>query len=47
MVTNNQGIVRCTTTISGLTSLAGVSIDTNYLGVYEDSVITTIRNCEW
>ena len=46
-IMNNQGIVKCTTTITGLTSLAGVSIDTNYLGVYEDSVITTIRICEW
>ena len=45
-ITNNQGIVRCTTTVTGLTSLAGVSIDANYLGVYEDSVITTMRNCE-
>ena len=39
-IVNNQGIVRCTTTITG------VSIDSNYLGVYEDSVITTIRNGE-
>ena len=46
-IVNNQGIVRCTTTISGLTSLFGVSIDANYLGVYEDSVITAIRNCEF
>ena len=45
-IMNNQGIVMCTTTITGLTSLSGVSIDANYLGVYEDSVITTIRNCE-
>ena len=45
-IINNQGIVRCTTTITGLTSLYGVSIDSNYLGVYEDSVIITIRNCE-
>ena len=44
-IMNSQGIVRCTTTITGLTSLLGVSIDANYLGVYEDSVITTIRNC--
>ena len=44
-IMNNQGIVRCTTTITGLTSLLDVSIDANYLGVYEDSVITTIRNC--
>ena len=45
-IMNNQGIVRCTTTITGLTSFTGVSTDSNYLGVYEDSVITTIRNCE-
>ena len=46
-IMNNQGIVRCTTTITGLTSYTGVSIDSNYFGVYEDSVITTIRNGEW
>ena len=46
-IINNQGIVRCTTNITGLTSYSGVSTDTNYLGVYEDSVITAIRNCEW
>ena len=40
-IMNNQGIVRCTTTITG------VSPTVNYLGVYEDSVITTIRNCEF
>ena len=45
-IMNNQGIVKCTTTITGLTSLYGVSIDSNYFGVYEDSVITIIRNCE-
>ena len=45
-IMNNQGIVSCTTTITGLTTLTGVSTDTNYVGVYEDSVITTIRNCE-
>ena len=45
-IMNNQGIARCTTTITGLTSITGVSINTNYLGVYEDSVITAIRNCE-
>ena len=45
-IMNNQGIVRCTTTITGLTTLTGLSTDTNYVGVYEDSVITTIRNCE-
>ena len=45
-IMNNQGIVRCTTTITGLTSLSGVSINSNYLGVYEDTTITTIRNCE-
>ena len=39
-IMNNQGIVRCTTNITGLNT------DTNYLGVYEDNVITTIRNCE-
>ena len=45
---NNQGIVRCTTNVTGLTSYsASLSIDTNYLGVYEDSVITTIRNCKF
>ena len=46
-IMNNQGIVRCTTNITGLTTFTGLSIDSNYLGVYEDSVITTIRNCEW
>ena len=46
-IMNNQGIVRCTTNITGLTSYSGVSTDTNYLGVYEDRVITAIRNCEW
>ena len=46
-IMNNQGIVRCTTTITGLTSFTGVSIGANYFGVYEDSVITTMRNCEW
>ena len=45
-IMNNQGVVRCTTTITGLTSFSGVSIDANYLGVYEDTMITTIRNCE-
>ena len=40
-IMSNQGIVRCTT------SITGVSPNPNYLGVYEDSVITTIRNCEW
>ena len=45
-IMNNQGIVRCTTNITGLTTFTGLSIDSNYLGVYEDSVITTIRNCE-
>ena len=45
-IMNNQGIVRCTTNITNLTSFTGVSTDSNYLGVYEDSVITTIRNCE-
>ena len=46
-IMNNQGIVKCTTNITGLTSYSGVSTDTNYLGVYEDSVITAIHNCEW
>ena len=46
-IMNNQGIVRCTTNITGLIAVTGVSTDTNYLGVYEDSVITIIRNCEW
>ena len=46
-VMNNQGIVRCTTNITGLTSFFGLSTDSNYFGVYEDIVITTIRNCEW
>ena len=45
-IMNNQGIVRCTTNITGLTSFYGLSTDANYLGVYEDSVITTIRNCK-
>ena len=45
-ITNLQGIVKCTTNITGLTSLFGVSIDANYFGVYGDIVITTIRNCE-
>ena len=45
-IMNNQGIVRCTTNITGLTTFTGLSIDSNYLGVYEDSVITTIRNGE-
>ena len=45
-IMNNQGIVRCNTTISGLDSFTGVSIDANYFGVYEDSVITTIRSCK-
>ena len=45
-IMNNQGITRCTTNITALTSYSGVSIDTNYLGVYEDSVINTIRNGE-
>ena len=49
-IMNNQGIVRCmhNTTITGLTTLTGVILRThsNYLGVYKDSVITTIRNCE-
>ena len=39
-IMNNQGIVRCTTTVTGVSPTA------NYLGVYEDNVITTIRNCE-
>ena len=46
-IMNNQGIVRCSTTITGLTSSTGVSIDSNYFGVYKDSVIAAIRNCEW
>ena len=46
-IMNNQGTVRCTTTITGLTSFTGVSIDSNYFGVYENSVITSIRNSEW
>ena len=46
-IMNNQGITRCTTNITALTSYSGVSIDTNYLGVYEDSVINIIRNGEW
>ena len=45
-IMNNQGIVRCTSIVTGLTSLSGVSIDANYFGVYKNSVITTIRNCE-
>ena len=45
-IMNNQGIVRCTTTITGLTSYYGQSTDTNHLGVYEDSVINNIRTCE-
>ena len=45
-IMNNQGIVRCTTSITGLTTHSGLSTDTNYLGVYVGSVITTIRNCE-
>ena len=45
-IMNNQGIVRCTTNITDLTTLAGVSTNVNYLGVYEDSVITAIRNCK-
>ena len=39
-IMNNQGIMRCTTTITSVNPKA------NYLGVYEDSVITTIRNCK-
>ena len=39
-IMNNQGIVRCTT------SNTFVSPNPNYLGVYEDSVISTIHNCE-
>ena len=47
-IINNQGIVRCTTTITGLTTLNGLlSTDSNYFGVYKDSVITTIRDCKW
>ena len=45
-IMNNQGIVRCTTNIPGRTTLNRLSTDANYLGVYEDSVITTISNCE-
>ena len=45
-IMNNQGIVRCTTTITGLTSYYGQSTDTNHLGVYEDSVINNIRTFE-
>ena len=46
-IMNNQGIMRCTTNITGLTTLySRLSTDTNYVGVYEDSVITTICNCE-
>ena len=45
-IMNNQGIMRCTTIITGLTTLSRLSTDTNYVGVYEDSVIATIRNCE-
>ena len=45
-IMNNQGILSCTATITGLTTLTGLSTGTNYVGVYEDSVITTIRNCE-
>ena len=44
-IMKNQGIVRCSTNITGLTTLTDLSTDANYLGVYEDSVITTIRNC--
>ena len=44
-IMTNQGIVKCTTTITGLTLFYGLSTNTNYLGVYEDSVITTICNC--
>ena len=46
-IMNNQGIVRCTTYITGLTTLTLLNTDTNYLGVYEDSVITNIRDCEY
>ena len=45
-IMNNQGVVRCTTDITGLISFTGVSIDANYFGVYEDSVISTIRSCK-
>ena len=45
-IMNNQGILRCTTTITGLTTTTSLSTDTNYVGVYEDSAITNIRNCE-
>ena len=45
-IMNNQGIVRCSTNITGLTTLTDLSTDANFFGVYEDSVITTIRNCE-
>ena len=40
IISNKQGIVKCTTTISG------VSPNANYAGVYEDSVISTIRDCK-
>ena len=36
-VTNNQGIVRCTTTVPGLNT------DSNYMAVYKNSVFGTLR----
>ena len=36
-VTNNQGIVRCTTTVPGLNT------DSNYMAVYKDSVFEALR----
>ena len=39
-VTNYQGIVRCTTTVTGLNT------DSNYMAVYTDSVFEALRVCK-
>ena len=40
-IVNNQGIVRCTTNITGLTT------DVNYMAVYKDNVFELLRTSKY
>ena len=42
-IVNNQGIVRCTTNITGLTTITGLNTGVNYMAVYKDNVFELLR----
>ena len=43
-IVNNQGIVRCTTNITGLTTITGLNTGVNYMAVYKDNVFELLRS---